>query len=278
MVAPHVIASLSGYFAGYYVPTDSLAHAAASVWGEIDARLSEALGSWGWLASAAALLIACHLHPPLRPPALAVGLLVLEMIALGMTRQFPFAAPRVMLFMYTALAVVLAIGLGCALTRLATRRFGLACAIAVGGFVLVSAVSAHDWDELGESPRIEDAGPLIRRVEAERTPDDVVLVYGRTVFVYAYYQRATPVLIAARNSTGFAPVGSDPRVRLVDRASVAPAAIRAFAEARVVWFVGSRMGVDAGLLERALTERGRLTDRDPRIDALLLRLERRAPS
>jgi hypothetical protein len=277
MVAPHLVARLSAYFAADFVPVGSASHAVAFVWRTIHGELANTLGPWGWLASAGALIVACRLRPALRPPAIAVALLVIEMIALGLAHQVPFATPRVLLFMYAALDVVLGIGLGCVLATLAGRRWGIPAAIGLGGFVVASAAAAHDWPRLVEPPRIEDVGPLIRRVEAERAPDDVVLAYGRTSFIYAYCQQRPPVLVAARNATGFVPVSNDPRVRFVDRMTVSAAADRAFADARVVWFVGSRMGVDAAVLEGALRTRGRLTARAERADALLLRFERPPP-
>jgi hypothetical protein len=275
IVAPHVTGRLSMYFANDYIPAGSVADAARFAWAEVSRYLADMLGSWGWMVGAAALVVASALAPAYRPIGLAVVLLLLEMIGLGLARLVPFGANRVMLFCYGALGCGLAVAIGCVVSMLARGTTGRALALGLVLLLVADGASSHDWRHLGDSPRVEDVGPLLRMVEAERAPDDVLLVYGRTLFVYAYYQRAVPVLVAASNTTGSVPLVSDPRVRLVDATSVAAEGARAYADAPVVWFVGSRMGADGMAVGRWLEQHGTLTRREARTDALLLKLRRR---
>jgi hypothetical protein len=148
--------------------------------------------------------------------------------------------------------------------------------VVVLALVVADAIWQHDWRHLADSPRIEDVGPLIQEMEAERGPDDVVLVYRRTAYVYAYYQRAVPVLDPSPNAVGWLPRITDPRIVLVDDTSFDSAVQRAFADGRSVWFVGSRLGGAVLSLESQLRRRGTVTGRKMRQDALLLHAVPRA--
>jgi hypothetical protein len=278
MVAPHVTGRLTTFFANDFVPTGSVSDAARFVWAEVAANLGNLLGPRGWLAGVAALVVTSAVRPSFRPVGIAVVLLLLEMIGLGLAGLVPFGATRVMLFAYGAMGASLAIAVASALSFVATGSAGTAVALGLAVALVADATAARDWRHIADSPRVEDVGPLIRTVEAARAPEDVVVLYERSLYVYAYYQRAVPVLAPSLTGTGFAPVVSDPRVRLVNRTTIAAEADRAFADASVVWFVGSRMGVDEPIMERSLQQRGTLVRREARADALLLRLERRSPT
>jgi len=278
MVAPHVTGRLSAFFVNDFVPTGSVSDAVRFVWAEVAANLGNLLGPRGWLAGAVALVVASAVRSSFRPVGIAVVLLLLEMIGLGLAGLVPFGATRVMLFVYGAMGASLAIAVASVLSVVATGSAGTAGALGVTVALVADATFVRDWRHIGDSPRVEDVGPLIRTVESARAPEDVLVLYERSLYVYAYYQRAVPVLAPSLNTTGFAPVVSDPRVRLVNRTTIAAEADRAFADGNVVWFVGSRMGADGPIVERSLQERGRLVRREVRADAVLLRLERRPPT
>ena len=273
VIAPRIVPAMQGYFITGG-PT-SVAGVAVHAWGELRTYVGDMLGDRGFLAGVAALAVACVLHPPMRPIALALVLLLVEMIGLGQARLVPWSYPRVLLFLYATVGVVLATAVG----HLAARagRDGRVAPIAAAAVLLLVADAAmrHDWRRLADVPRIEDAGALVRQVEAERTPEDVLLVYGRTRYIYAYYQRAVPVLDPAPVAVGWLPRLSDPRVHVVDRTNVLDARERTHADAASVWFVGSRLDRNEAFITTALT-RGRTVDRRVvRPDALLLRTVRR---
>ncbi len=138
--------------------------------------------------------------------------------------------------------------------------------------LVADAAARHDWAHIADIHRIEDVGPLMRLVEAQRVPDDVLLVYGRSAYVWAYYQSAVPVLDAALNSPGWTVHLTDPRVRIIDRTNAAAVRDRAFADGAVVWFVGSRLGPDGAEVLSTLAARSTITQQTMRTDALLLRL------
>src|SRR5439155_18883873 len=96
----------------------------------------------------------------------------------------PLNVPRVMLFFSTLLLVMGAAGIGFAAGRLGARRWGRPVAAGVL-LLLVWHLAARPgaWASLERLP-IEDVGPLIRLVEETRGPDDRVLVYGRSRYVY----------------------------------------------------------------------------------------------
>jgi hypothetical protein len=124
--------------------------------------------------------------------------------------------------------------------------------------------------------RIEDVGPLIRLLEEKRAPDDHVLVYGRSRYVYAYYQRPTPVLVPTSFATvGFVPLLPDARVQAVDAATAAPVVDRAFAASRQVWFVGSRFQAgDARAIGERVAAHGKVVLTETRTSGLLMAVRR----
>ncbi len=275
MVAPRLGPEMHGFWRGNFMPQHSLGAAARFVHAQLALGLGDALGRSGWLVGLAACVLACIVDSSFRPAAVAIGLLTAELLALGYAGRFPWAL-RLMLFYYTAALVVLSSAIAHVVRAASVKRALIGPAVAVLALVVADAVRQHDWRHLADSPRIEDVGPLIQEMEAERGPDDVVLVYRRTVFVYAYYQRAVPVLDPFPNAAGWLPQITDPRIVLVDDTSLDAAVQRAFADGRSVWFVGSRLGSYVLSLETTLRRRGTVTDRKMKQDALLLHAVPRA--
>jgi hypothetical protein len=277
VMVPHLKPRLGEVFASAFVPRDSIADAAAVVWNVTTGRLGTMLGPAGWAAGLAALVVAAFADPSFRPLAAAVVLLFAETVGLSAVRQVPFLEPRAVLFLFTTMAAVLGAALGW--TAAPERR-------PVGrifGAVLLIGLAAHfaartDWRALVVPQRVEDLGPLVRTVETERGPDDVVLVYGRSRYVWAYYQSPRPRLLPSPgNAAGYVPAIDDVRVRIVENANAATVIAQAFADAAVVWFVGSRMGVEGAVVPSVLAQHGAITRREMRQNGMLLRLVRRSP-
>jgi hypothetical protein len=183
----------------------------------------------------------------------------------------------VQLFLATAIGATLGAALGCVVER-QHGRAARAAAIAVLLLVATDVARTRDRRALGTPPHVEDAGPLVHRIEAERGPGDVVLVYARTSYVWAYYQRPTPRLEPLRTSIAYAPRLDDPHVRLVDGRNAALVVPRAFTDAPIVWFVGSRYAEDGPRVEALLRAFGTVTDHEARDNAVLLRLTQRQPT
>ena len=274
VMRPHLPPRLNEFFAYDFVPHDSVRHAVRFVWGGLGARLGPMMGPLGWKIGIVALAIAALVEPPLRPLAAMLLLLVIEVIATSAVGRVPFTTLRVQLFLFTTTAVLAAIALGALVVRARGPAAHLA-ACAVLAAVAVDYGMHHDWAPLGTPLRVEDVGPLIRRVEAARGPDDVVLLYAGSRYVWAYYQRPTPHLDPVATSVGYLPRIDDPRVRLVARGDAAFVIPRAFTDASVVWFVGSRLGVDQARIEPLLARIGTVTDREARPNAVLVRATRR---
>jgi hypothetical protein len=269
MVAPHLSPAVQEFWRGYYIPHRSFAAAARFAYDVLDQGLGDALGRWGWRVGLAACVLASILHSTFRPAGLALGLLTAELLALGLADRFPWAL-RVMLFYVATALVVLASAIADVVRAASLKRALIGPAMVALVLVVADAVRQHDWRRLADPARVEDVGPLIRTMEAERGPDDVVLIYGRTAFVYAYYQRAAPVLDPAPNAAGWQPRITDPRVAFVDRTDFDAAVQRAFAAGSPVWFVGSRLGYDGRQFEVRLGRHGTIKRREMRRDALLM--------
>jgi len=120
----------------------------------------------------------------------------------------------------------------------------------------------------------------VRLVESEHRPDDVVLLHTKTLFIYAYYQRAVPFLMPARGvSTGFLPVLSDPAVVVVSEPRLNAALTSARQSHGRAWLLASRQSrEDALRLRRKLEAFGAISREERRPGALLLLAERRPPA
>jgi hypothetical protein len=241
LIAPRMGRALAEYWQASFVPTTSLSAAARFVWRSLARELASTWPAWTGLPALAGALALCVALPVQRAIALALVLLVLELAGLSAAGRFPFAEPRVMLFCTLALSAFAAAGLGFVLARLAEQPRLHPIAPALAALLVVNFVGDPRWPRLGEAKEVEDAGRLIRLVEARRGPDDGVLVFGGSGYVYAYYQRATPVLLPSAGTTvGFVPL-FDGRLAVVTDANFDPTATRLLDESREVCFVGSRL-------------------------------------
>lgn len=275
-IRPRMLSTLVEYWAGNYVPTDGVGRAALFV-GQSLVTLAGPAGTTLTLTVAAGGLVALvALVPRARVAVLGLGLLLAELAALSALRRLPLNEPRVMLFFSTLLFVVGAAGVGLLLARLASSpRF--VPPVAAGVLLLLWHLTALPgaWTWRGRVT-VEDVGPLIRFVEATRAPEDRLLVYQRSRYVYAYYQTATPVLVPDASTTvGFVPLLPDSRVLAID-AATAPAVIdRALAESRKVWFVGSRFRPgDAQAIITPLAARGEVVVKQTRLNGILMAVRR----
>jgi hypothetical protein len=273
LVAPHLNAALTEYWADAYVPT-SIDRAVPFVLHALGRMATPTWGPFGLGVVLVTLVVATAVSPEVRLTGVGIGLLLVELAVLSARRLVPFEAPRVMLFALTLLNVHLATGLALALET-AWRRVPLRpLAVLVLAVVVADLARGHDWTTLGRAAQIEDLGPLVRTVEDERRPDDGVLLYQRSVFVWAYYQTPTPVLVPAPNSVGYAPRLDDPRIVLVQGADATRAVARVSIHPRI-WFLGSRFREgDEVVIRRALATRGRVVREVTRPRALLLLVER----
>jgi hypothetical protein len=274
LMAPRMGQALAEYWRASFMPTTSLSAAVRFAWQSLARELASTWPAWTGLPAVAGALALCAALPVPRVIALALVLLVLELAALSAAGRFPFAEPRVMLFCTLALSVFGAAGVGFVLARLAERPRLRPVALALASLLVVGFVRDPRWPTLGNPKDIEDTGRLIRQVEARRGPDDGVLVFGRSTYLYAYYQRATPVLLPAGTTVGFVPV-FDARVAVVMGANFDPAATRLLDESREVCFVGSRLTQrERSAIEARITGAGRVVFRENAPNAVALCIAR----
>ncbi|HEV7734867.1 MAG TPA: glycosyltransferase family 39 protein [Candidatus Binatia bacterium] len=272
VLRPGMPASLHDYYAEGYLPTGSVAVTAAAARAAFDRLLVPGLGAYGvWVAAAA--VVGLVGDPRTRSVALVVGLLVLEIVALSALQVVPLGIVRTSLFLITALLVLTGAAAARATMALWTRP--LLRPVAVVGLVALGIVVGRDrpWAAMASVERPEDVGPLIQELEAARMPDDRVLLYARTAFVWGYYQAKIPVL--DRNelvTVGFVPRLDDPAVIVIDGANFPAGIDRAVAGAPRVWFVGSRFaGTDETRIGYAIAAKTYIDHTERRERALLLR-------
>ncbi len=227
------------------------------------------------LAIATAGAVALVAERASRSSILAVVLLIAEVAALSILRRVPFNAPRVMLFMVTIVNVHLAAGIGVVLARLWSREVLRPVAVLVVVGLAYGLATGREWRSLSTVSR-EDMGRLVRTIERERRVEDGILLYDRSAFVFAYYARATPVLVPTpTTSVGFVPLIADPAVSLLRGDGVEVAVARAVAAHPRVWFAGSRFRAgDETRIRQALVTRGRVVLERTGARALLLLIER----
>ena len=142
---------------------------------------------------------------------------------------------------------------------------------------LALMLRGRPWVEMAAVDLPEDVGRLVRRMERRRRPDDLVLLYGRSLYTYGYYARRTPALMPfPPSSVGFLPIFDDSALLVVTAETVSRVLDGVTPGARRVWFVGSRFrGNDATVIAAALAARWRIDVRRRRPNALLLRASRR---
>ena len=276
LVAPHLTASLAEYWDNAYV-TGSADQAARFVVRTLQAMLGATWSGLGMVLALPSLVALFVRVRATRPVLLAIVLLIAELAWLSSRRLVPFNASRVMLFLLTVLNVHLAMAFGFAASQLWSRRALWPLAPLLLALLVRDIAVRRNWASLGLVEQAENLGPLVRIVEESRRPEDAVLVYDRSVYVYAYYQGRTPVLVPAPGTTvGFAPLIDDPGVSVVDAKHAPETAARAFDRHPRVWLLGSRFraGEESRIL-RVLRAHGRLIAESRRERALLLLLKRR---
>ena len=274
LIAPRVLPSVQSYFAGKYAPAGNLPAALAAVWEALERYLAM---TWGTplLVRALLLVAAVALLAGAGPvEAIALAGIVAEVTLMASWQRFPIGEPRVLLFLLTLLTVYAAAAVGPAIVwawRRAALRPVAVAALALATLVLVRQRS---WIGLASAHQVEDLGPLIRRVEAERRPGEPVLLYYRSGYVYAYYQRRTPVLFPNPSaSVGYIPILDDPDVTIIDAAHAATVTAAAFAKHTRVWFLGSRIrAADWDRISPLLKRPGWQMEELPRENALAIRL------
>jgi len=279
VIAPRLPSALDAYWAAQtYLSADPIA-ASRVLWERLGWTLGPALGSYGQVAAVVAIVLACVV-PGARAAATVVGLVVLEVWVLSALHRVPVSQPRVLLFLTAAVGSVGAASLGGLAVRAARRpAAGVAMALVLALFGW-DFVRAHPWRALPHVAQVEDVGPFVREVEVARTPDDTVLLHQTSLFVFAYYQRATPVLDAlASISVGYLPRPPDSRVVVMGDRDVAERARSAMASSRRVWVVASRLRAPREReLRAALAPLGAPARDERRRGALLLRFDRRDDS
>jgi hypothetical protein len=270
VVAPHLTPALEGYWANAYVPSSPVPAAHFVV------RSLVTMLSGGWSVASlvvglVSLVTLAGRRSAARPAIAALVLLVAEAAAVSAHGRLPFDAPRVMLFLLTIVHVHLAAGVGCTFGWLSSRGWSRPLAAVVLGVVLHGFLAHRAWRDPGEVVDPEDLGPLVRMAEAERRPGDAVLVYARSVYVFAYYQARPPVLAPAPTTVGFVPVPEDPDVLVIDGPTADAAIARAFAGHDRAWFLGSRFHEgDVWRIRSALLAHGHIVRELARARSLLL--------
>jgi hypothetical protein len=276
VLAPRLPPSMTAYFEQSFVPATGVVEAIAAAGAVLRTALRPGFGPLGLALGVVSLAALAWTDRGGRASCLALALLVAELVTLSALRRFPFREPRVILFLLTLVSVHLAAALAFSTRRLWTTRPALAPALGLA-FALLSAdfVASHRWSVLGEAVEVEDLGPLVRQMDARREPADGVLVYARSVYVYAYYQRPTPVLLPGPQTVGFIPILADPVV-IVGGDGAAATVQRAFTSHARVWFVGSRLlGSDLPAIAAELARHGDVVEHRERPNAQLFLVDRR---
>ena len=240
VLGPRLPSALDEYWgAQIYLPLHPT-DAAPILWARLRWTLGPALGQYAFPAGMACLAVASTL-PSQRTTGLLLALLVLELAVLSMLGVVAVSQPRILIFLTTTLGAFAGAAMALLLVRAAASRI-LAPVAAVGlAFLAHDFVRAHAWHALSRSTQVEDAGPLVREFERERQPTDVLLLHQTTLFIYGYYQAATPVLLRMPLSVGYVPRLADPRVVLVNDPDVEARAREALERSPRVWLVASRL-------------------------------------
>ena len=278
LVAPHLPSTLAGvdpyWGAQVYLPARPL-DAVAILWERLRWALGPALGSYGFPIAMLCLCVAA-LRPRRGVAAIAMLLLVAEVALLSMLHRIAVSQPRILIFLTSALAAFGAAAVAAFLVRATARVATAIVAAAVLAILIHGFVASHSWRTLARATRVEDAGRLVRVLERQLQPTDVVLLHQATLFIYGYYQGATPVLDAMPSlSVGWVPRLTDRRVVLVNDPNLPEQARRALRASPRVWFLASRIRFGREKrIRTVLTQLGTIVVDRRRPGALLLRLER----
>ncbi len=129
--------------------------------------------------------------------------------ALAAAAIAPLGGGRTDLYLMPVILLLLV----CPIEWLFRRRppLGIGAAAAVGMVVLVLSLST--W---GNTYPGEDLKSLTRAVESKAAPEDRIVVYPETTYMYAFYSKAGIGIQADDLSmTGFTPTSDDPRVHML---------------------------------------------------------------
>lgn len=270
-LAPRMHESLVQYWDGAYVPAESLGEAASFVVYSLHRQLQFTWGAEAVVPALAVLVATLALVPRVRTLGFAAILFVLELAIVSRHRALPFDESRVMLFALTLLHVLMAAAIALAAVRLWSRRGMRSLVLGAVAFFLVSKARNLERSFVPHEP--EDLGTLVTRMEQVREPSDTVLLYDRSGFVYAYYQRRPPRLLPdARAALGFRVALDDARLFIVGSQHPEAVVAKALARGARVWLLGSRFrGDDERRITDALATRARVVDewRAPRALAML---------
>jgi hypothetical protein len=244
-LAPRLNSSLVDYWEGAYVPGGSLADAAAFVRTSLGGQVALAWGAGVAVPAFACLGVALLDGRVRRHVAVALALLVAELAVLSRLRAVPLNEPRITLFLVTTMSALAAAGVGVVaqrLWRMRVLRPAVALALLAGAVAL-----ARRAERIVPPHQPEGLGTLVRVMEHGRRPGDGVLLYERSGYVYAYYQRKTPELVAdATMTVGYRPRLDDPSLVVVDGRTPEAGVERALARHTRVWLLGSRFRDDDG--------------------------------
>jgi hypothetical protein len=241
LLAPHLPSALDPYWSAQTYLPPSPVTAARLLWERLGWTIAQAIGPHGVSAAGLSLVLACFL-PRTRVPAVALALLVAEIGTLSMLHVVPVSQPRILVFLTTALEAFGAAAVALVLVRAAGGRRGRVLAAAALAALAYDAARAHGGRVLWRSAYLEDAGPLVRLLERDRRPDDLVLLHQRTHFVFAFYQRATPVLVPSQAvSVGYIPRLPDAAIVVVNDETAIPRAQAALQRSPRVWVLASRL-------------------------------------
>jgi len=278
LIAPRLPDATDPYWASQeYLPIAW--RAARAGWTRLSWALRPALGPVASIVALLALAAGC-LASRQRVVASALLLLLLEIVALSMAGVMPVSQPRILQFLTTSLAAFGAAAVAGVVVRAWSRPLlGVAATVALA-VLARDFVNAHAWRRAFRTLFAEDAGPLVRLVESERQAGDVVLLHSKTLFIYAYYQRAVPVLRPARAvSTGFLPVFTDPNLVVVTEATLPAALTAARGSHPRGWLLASRQRREDELrLRSKLEDAGAIVRDESRPGAVLLLVDFQPPS
>jgi hypothetical protein len=262
--------SLIAYWEGAYVPHDSIIGAARFVYDYLAAQMDTV---WRPLPAAPAVLCLVAVTPRgcvRRTAGLALALLVTTVTVVSSMHLMPMNEPRITLFLLTCLGTLAAASLGLVASRAWTRPWLRPVVAAAAVFAAVALV--RRVDRIVPPHAAEDLGSLVRVMEEERQPGDGVLLYERSGYVYAYYQRLTPHLVAdAALTVGFRPRIDDTALLVIDGRTPEAAVEQALATHARVWLLGSRFrGDDEARVREALRARAATRVEERRARALLI--------
>jgi len=244
------------------------------LWRRLSSMLAPTLGEWGTVVAASSLAVA-SMAPRRRVVCVALLLLVAEVAVLSMLRRVPVNQPRVLLFLTTALAVYGAAAVGFVVARAWTRPvLGTAATLGLA-FLGYEAVQAHRARVPARPAVVDDAESFVRLAQDERHADPLLL-HGKARYVFAYYDRARPVLDRLPSvAIGWVPRTADPSILTVNERALQATAKQLLVAHPRVWFLalGQRSDVE-DRLRAVLARVGTITHTSRRRGALLVTVTR----